>query len=224
MDAVTSPTTASATATSQSSAATQAATASLTSDFETFLQMLTAQAEYQDPLDPIDSSEYAAQLAQFSMVEQQVLTNDTLAELVSQLSSSNLQSLSGWVGMDVRAAVAAEFDGTPITVAPNPDATADQAVLVVRNAAGDEVQRLDIPVSTDQVAWAGVQDDGTPFAAGSYQFAVESWSNGQVISETRAEIYSRVTEVQSSGDAAVLVLQGGQTVAASDVTALREAV
>ncbi|MEM9639818.1 MAG: flagellar hook capping FlgD N-terminal domain-containing protein [Pseudomonadota bacterium] len=224
MDAVTSPTTASATATSQSSAATQAATASLTSDFETFLQMLTAQAEYQDPLDPIDSSEYAAQLAQFSMVEQQVLTNDTLAELVSQLSSSNLQSLSGWVGMDVRAAVAAEFDGTPITVAPNPDATADQAVLVVRNAAGDEVQRLDIPVSTDQVAWAGVQDDGTPFAAGSYQFTVESWSNGQVISETRAEIYSRVTEVQSSGDAAVLVLQGGQTVAASDVTALREAV
>ena len=47
-------------------------TSALTSDFETFLKMLTTQARYQDPLEPLDSQEYASQLAQFSMVEQQV--------------------------------------------------------------------------------------------------------------------------------------------------------
>ena len=55
--------------------------ATLSSDFETFIRMLTAQARYQDPLEPLDSSQYATQLAQFSMVEQQVLANDRLAAL-----------------------------------------------------------------------------------------------------------------------------------------------
>ncbi len=41
------------------------AKAVLSSDFETFIKMLTTQAKYQDPLEPLDSSEYAAQLAQF---------------------------------------------------------------------------------------------------------------------------------------------------------------
>ena len=65
----------------------------LSSDFETFLKMLTAQAQYQDPLEPIDSSEYAAQLAQFSMVEQQVLANDRLSELTAQMSIANMTQL-----------------------------------------------------------------------------------------------------------------------------------
>lgn len=63
---------------SNSGFGTAATSSVLSSDFEVFLQMLTAQAEYQDPLEPIDSSEYAAQLAQFSMVEQQVMTNDLM--------------------------------------------------------------------------------------------------------------------------------------------------
>ena len=50
----------------------------ISSDFETFLKMLTVQMENQDPLNPTDSSEYAMQLATFSGVEQQVLTNDLL--------------------------------------------------------------------------------------------------------------------------------------------------
>ncbi|MEM9127629.1 MAG: flagellar hook capping FlgD N-terminal domain-containing protein, partial [Pseudomonadota bacterium] len=57
----------------------------LTSDFETFLLMLTAQARNQDPLEPLDSSQYASQLAQFSMVEQQVQTNDLLSSLSNAL-------------------------------------------------------------------------------------------------------------------------------------------
>lgn len=54
------------------------ASASLSSDFEVFLQMLTAQMKYQDPLNPVDSTDYATQLATFSGVEQAVLTNDLL--------------------------------------------------------------------------------------------------------------------------------------------------
>ena len=46
--------------------------ASISSDFETFLKMLTAQIKNQDPLKPMDSSEFATQLATFPSLEQQV--------------------------------------------------------------------------------------------------------------------------------------------------------
>ena len=50
-------------------------------DFETFLKILTAQIQNQDPINPIDSSDYATQLATFSSVEQQVLANSHLEKI-----------------------------------------------------------------------------------------------------------------------------------------------
>ncbi|MFC3118682.1 flagellar hook capping FlgD N-terminal domain-containing protein [Jhaorihella thermophila] len=108
---------------------------------------MTAQARYQDPLKPIDSTEYAAQLAQFSMVEQQVQTNEKLASLVAQLGSANMAMLSGWIGQEVRSHGAALFDGSPITLAYSPAKGADQVALVVSDGEGREVQRLPLPLS-----------------------------------------------------------------------------
>jgi flagellar basal-body rod modification protein FlgD len=194
----------------------------LTSDFDTFLKMLTAQARYQDPLEPIDSSEYAAQLAQFSMVEQQIRTNDSLADLSALMGLANMASMSGWVGMDVRAEVPAHFDGFPITVSPNPAAIADEAFLVVHDDTGAEVQRLPIPIAADPIQWAGVDDDGTPFPTGSYSFTVESHAEGKVIHSGPAEVYGRVVEAQLRSGETVLILPGGQAINSRFVTALRE--
>lgn len=82
----------------------------LSSDFETLLQMLTAQARYQDPLEPMDSSEYAAQLAQFSMVEQQVQSNELLQSLGDQLGQSNIAQMASWIGMEARTTAPVQFD------------------------------------------------------------------------------------------------------------------
>lgn len=57
---------------------------SLVSNFETFLQLLTAQLKNQDPLSPLDSNEFTAQLTQMAGVEQQLLTNDLLTSLLAQ--------------------------------------------------------------------------------------------------------------------------------------------
>lgn len=193
----------------------------LASDFETFLKMLTAQARYQDPLEPIDSTEYAAQLAQFSMVEQQVQTNDTLAALFSQMGISNMASLAGWVGMEVRAETPAYFDGAPITIAPSPNTAADRAFLVVTDATGQEVQRKPISVSSEPVQWAGVDSTGAPFQAGVYTFTVESMAGEDVIASGPTEVYGRITEAQIKEGSVVLVLAGGQTLPATSVSALR---
>jgi flagellar basal-body rod modification protein FlgD len=61
-----------------------AARASLTDNFETFLTLLTAQLQNQDPLSPLDTKDFTAQLVQFSGVEQQLKTNDLLTALTDQ--------------------------------------------------------------------------------------------------------------------------------------------
>ncbi len=209
--------------TSGTSSSTASANSVLSSDFETFLQMLTAQAEYQDPLEPIDSSEYAAQLAQFSMVEQQVLTNDLLADLNAQLGAGTISELAGWIGLDARTTAPVGFDGNPITLHPDPSPLADEVRLIIRDKDGVAVQQVQIPKSSEPMLWAGVQDDGTPFPAGTYSFEIESLAQGEIIESQPAETYARITEAQLVNGETVLVMAGGVTVGADEIIGLREA-
>jgi len=212
----------SATAQTPGTNQTSAQPSGLASDFKTFLKMLTAQARYQDPLEPIDSTEYASQLAQFSMVEQQVKTNNSLAAMLGQMSSTNMASLASWVGMEARAVSPAYFDGSPITVSPNPASVSDRVELVVSDRDGTEVQRIVIPVSADPVEWDGVKDDGTPFANGVYNFSVESYNGDDLILNELAEVYAKVSEAQVQNGGIILVLEGGQSILSTSVTGLRE--
>jgi len=197
-------------------------TAALASDFETFLKMLTAQARYQNPLEPIDSSEYAAQLAQFSMVEQQVLSNDLLSALTAQLGSGNMAQMASWIGMEARSKAAVQFDGTPVTINPNPASASDEVVLVVYDANDAEVQRQQLPVSATPFEWAGVSDDGTPFPPGAYSFSIESREKGELLVADPAETYSRVTEARMQDGETLLIMASGAPVLASTVSGIRE--
>jgi flagellar basal-body rod modification protein FlgD len=194
----------------------------ISSDFETFLKMLTVQMENQDPLNPTDSSEYAQQLATFSGVEQAVLTNDLLSALMVQMNTTGMAQMADWVGKEARAIAPGHFDGSPITIAPNPAAIADKVELVVSDPQGNEVQRYDIPNSADPIEWAGTQSDGTPLPSGLYHFQVVSSANGVPVLAETAAIYARMQEVRSENGQSVLVLDGCVSVLASDVSALRE--
>lgn len=194
----------------------------ISSDFETFLKMLTVQMQNQDPLNPIKSEDYAVQLATFSGVEQQVRTNDLLEALAAQMGVSGMAQLAGWVGMEARAVMPGHFDGAPITLTPNPEPTADRADLVVRNLDGFEVQRIPISLSKDPITWTGLDGNGAELPHGTYDFEVESFSNGALSRTDPAEVYSRIVEARADGGATVLVMDGGAQVPASEVTAIRE--
>jgi hypothetical protein len=116
-----------------------------TSDFQTFLQLLTAQLRNQDPLKPMESTEFVAQLASFSAVEQQVRTNDRLDRIAEMLSGGTPDGLAQWIGREVRAPVAANYQGVPVEVEVTPKEGADTAVLVVRNDFGQIVARKLVP-------------------------------------------------------------------------------
>ncbi len=195
----------------------------LSSDFETFIKMLTTQAKYQDPLEPLDSSEYAAQLAQFSMVEQQVLSNDLLTALANQLGSSTMGQLAGWIGMEARTTGPVQFDGAPVTILPTAPVGAQTMTLVVYNAQGVEVDRGALPISSDPVLWAGVQQNGQPLPTALYSFEIEATgTDGSILPTSPAATYARIVEVQNIGTEARVVFAGGVEAPAAGITALRQ--
>lgn len=195
----------------------------ISSDFETFLKMLTVQMENQDPLNPTDSAEYAMQLATFSGVEQQVLTNDLLEAMITQMGMSGMAQMASWVGREARAAMPGYFDGSPITLAPNPALAADKVELVVTDENGNEVQRTEIDISAEPIEWAGVAADGSPLPNGVYNFNIVSYAEGEVLLDEPADLYATVQEVRSEGGETILILEGGVGILATQVTALRSA-
>src|SRR5271170_2758728 len=91
-------------ASSASSASSSSSTSSanalnkLSSDFNDFLQLLTTQLQNQDPLSPMDSTQFTAQLVAFTGVEQQINTNSKLDSLIGIDKGSQLTSAANFIG------------------------------------------------------------------------------------------------------------------------------
>ncbi|PCJ35278.1 MAG: flagellar hook capping protein [Alphaproteobacteria bacterium] len=73
----------------------------LVEDFNQFLALLTTQLQFQDPLSPMDSSEFTNQLVSFTQVEQAVATNKNLEDLISRVRSSEMSNAVGFLGTEV---------------------------------------------------------------------------------------------------------------------------
>ena len=193
----------------------------INSDFDTFLKMLTTQLQNQDPMDPIDNSEYAVQLATFSGVEQQVRTNDLLQGLGGQLGVMGMSELAGWVGEQARADMPVWFEGAPVSLSAKPDSLADRAELVVTDASGSIVARAPVALGTTTFTWAGTGTDGLALPQGRYTLALESYAANARIATTPVESYARIVEARGGSGTTTLLFPGGIEVPAEKVTALR---
>lgn len=193
----------------------------ISSDFNTFLRMLTVQMQNQDPLNPIESSDYAVQLATFSGVEQAVRTNELLTEMQSRFQQFGMAEMAGWIGKEARSNAPVYYDGTPVTLSPNPAQGATRAVIAIKDAQGNLVTREEIPVSAAPYRWLGAGADGMPLPPGTYTISLESMQGVNVIDSRPIEHYALVSEARGGVDGTRLVLNGGVEVLATDVTALR---
>ncbi|MBU0988227.1 MAG: hypothetical protein KKH68_13345 [Proteobacteria bacterium] len=144
-----------------------------------FLTLLIAQLRHQDPLNPMDSANFTAQLAQFSSVEQLYGMNDKLTGIQEALSTQNQQQdLVGLIGKNVKAddnTVLIE-DGKVLSGAYSLKNSADVAILI-RGDDGQQVRMLYPGVNAageHQVAWDGRDDEGNTVADGTYYFDVSA--------------------------------------------------
>lgn len=194
----------------------------LNSDFETFLKMLTTQMRNQDPLNPVESADFAVQLATFSTVEQQVRTNDLLSGLGARLDTLGMGQLSGWIGLEAEARGPVAFTGDPVPLTAKVDPSADAAQLVVSDDQGRVVQRQDIAPVSGRVEWTGRGADGRALAPGTYTVAVQSSARGETLTQHDATMHGRIAEARLNAGETEIVLANGQSLSPSEIVSLRQ--
>ena len=201
---------------------TSTATKPKAGDYETFLRMMTVQIKNQDPLSPMSADDFAAQLATFSAVEQQTKTNDLLSQQLAQTAQNSMVQMAGWVGKEARIAAPVHFDGThPVSLSPNPALNADRAVLVVKDAGGNEVSRIDIPVASADYEWLGLDSNGEALPEGVYDLGLESYDGEELLGSTGVEYFGLIEEIRSSSSGVTALFPGGIEVSTALVSALR---
>ncbi|MCX7307874.1 MAG: flagellar biosynthesis protein FlgD [Afipia sp.] len=184
-------------------------TAGLASNFQTFLTLLTTQLQNQNPLDPLDTNQFTAQLVQFAQVEQQLKANDQLTSLVAlQKTAQSTQALN-FVGSTVAV------DGS--TVAFNGSATWNlnaakdaNATITISNSAGQEVYNGGYSLKSGNASfvWDGKGNDGTQWPAGNYKMTVSAKdSQGQPVTVS-TEIQGVVDSVDLTASPALLSMGG----------------
>jgi flagellar basal-body rod modification protein FlgD len=199
-------------------------TNTLTADFETFLRLLTTQMQNQDPLQPMESTEFVTQLAQFSSVEQQVETNKQLESILERLSGSSAAELSQWLGREVLVEAPLSYQGGAVELRPAAaEMDAVSGTLVVTDADGAVAAEVSFTPGDDSVTWDGKLASGEDAPPGKYAFSAR-YGDGSGATETAtAQRYALVREARMGVDGVDLTLDGGVVVAADSVSGVREA-
>lgn len=191
-------------------------------DFETFLTLLTAQLRNQDPLNPQESTEFVAQLAQFSAVEQQVRSNETLSSILAALGGTGAGALAPWLGREVEAPSALDYSGAPLEMKVNPAPGATGATLVVKTESGLTVARLPVDPTATTITWSGETGAAAPAQPGTYRFTLERVNGKDAVPPETPRGFSTVIEARAGETGVDLVLDNGDVVSADAVTAIRE--
>lgn len=197
----------------------------LTSNFDTFLKLLTAQLQNQDPLEPMDASQFTQQLVQYSGVEQGIYTNKNLETLIAMQQTGGLGSSVNYIGREVMAQNPQSIlaDGQANWTYTLPTAAASVS-LVVRDANGRAVYSGTGPTTAGEhtIGWDGKLASGADAPEGIYtlEISAKSATNGAL--SAPITYMGRVTGVEMVNGAVVLNV-GGVKLNLTDVQAVREA-
>ena len=196
----------------------------LAENFENFLTILTTQLQYQDPLDPMDSSEFTNQLVQFTGVEQAVAQNKNLEKLVDLIDGEKFLGATGYIGKTIEASgsTTEKLNDVASWTYTLPQ-EANTVNLTIRNADGQEVAHM--PWKTDEgendFVWDGRGDDGLKLPDGQYHLTVDAKTfSGEAIHATM-KLNGVVTGVEST-DRGEILMVGDLRIPASSVTVVKE--
>lgn len=193
----------------------------LSSDFNAFLNMLTTQLKHQDPLNPVDSADYAMQLAAFSTVEQQVLLNQKMDVLQNNLHQNTLASLSNWMGKTVKLPGSFTYSGGEVTALITPPTGSEKTDFIVQDATGAEIFRHRLGAQDQEFAWAGTTSKGAVAPVGHYNFALEGFAKDQSLGISKLASLQTIEEISQPADDILVTLGNGQTLPWKNLTGLR---
>lgn len=191
-------------------------------DKEAFLKLLVAQLSHQDPLKPMEGTEFVAQLAQFASVEQSMQQTQALGDLGTAVAGVSRQQATALIGRTVTAKGGkASFDGTaPVSLSATLGGAAKDVKVSILDASGKPVRTIDLgPRGAGNVAmnWDGRDDAGNLLPAGSYSVQVHAVDEAGKPVSADQQISGTVTKISFAKGYAEVQLTDGTTVPLSQL-------
>ncbi len=206
-------------------AKTQAASPGLAEDFAQFLNLLTIQLQNQDPLSPMDSTEFTNQLVAFTGVEQQINTNQKLDSLVALQLGNSIGSALGYVGLDITY-VSSEFayDGEqPSTIKYSLNDQAVESKLRVLDETGNIVFETTAAtaVGQNEFVWDGTMTGGGKAPAGTYEVRIDAFNNSDKPVGSTVVVTGNVKGVESQ-NGQIFAIVGDRAVSLGNILSVRQ--
>jgi flagellar basal-body rod modification protein FlgD len=172
-------------------AATMASTSTkaVTSEKDMFLNLLVKQLQYQDPLNPVENTEFASQLAQFSSLEALTSVKQSMDDMSKVQNSMNSMQAVSFIGKKVNAnGNTIAYTGADSSITFNLAGNAADAVVKIYNSSGTSVRTLDMKnlLKGDAACtWDGKNDSGETLGSGTYYFTVSAMDySGKAVAST----------------------------------------
>ena len=204
----------------------KATTASNQLDKNAFLELMVSQMSNQDPLEPMDNTEFLSQLAQFSSLEQMQNVAESMELLaLSQTASTNSQMVNLIGKRVVAEGSALTLDGTgPVTLRYDLEEALEGSLSITIKDANGKVVRTDelknVEAGENQYAFDGLDSGGKALAAGTYSYTITQTSGGQVSGLTTYG--SLIIDAVNFNGSTTTLKSGTETVNVADIVEVME--
>lgn len=193
----------------------------LSDNYDTFLVLLTAQLQNQDPLAPMDSAQFTQQLVQFSQVEQQIRTNEQLESLATQYQAASAGAALSYLGRDaIIEADETYLAGGQANWAYNLSGAADELTINVKNSNGRVIYSTTSQPRTageHLFTWDGTTNSGGTAADGVYTLEVVPTNSAGTEIASTTTVRETIMGVDFSGSTPVIITPSGTR----DLSAIR---
>ena len=178
---------------------------------DAFLTMLVAQLENQDPLNPMDGTDFSAQLAQFSQLEQLINLNDSMESLAASFSEDSQGDALSYIGKQVTGNVdIMTVDEGAVSGGFYSLSKAADVMVTIADADGKTVKTLypgQQATGSHLISWDGTDNNGDAVEDGSYTYTVMA-NTGSGYKEVPSSITGTVSGVAYNNGKPYLVVQG----------------
>jgi flagellar basal-body rod modification protein FlgD len=199
-------------------------TSNSTIDTNTFTTLLLAQLKYQDPLNPMDSSQFSSQLAQFSSLEQLTNINSNLEAMKESQNTNTKYKALDMIGKQIEA------DGNDIVLEGGESAsgrfTLDSAAAscsaVIYDSNGTTVKTIDLgalSAGEHTFTWDGTNLKGTALGEGIYNYNIVAKDKLGNSIDTETKIMGIVNKIDLSEDDPLLYV-GSLSIPLSEISSI----
>lgn len=186
---------------------------------EDFLKMMLAQLKNQDPLSPMEGTEFAAQLAQFTSLEQLINLNDSMDTSINAnyylTQSINNTLAATLIGKDVKlSGNSFKYDGQEnATLGYNLSTQASNVTVKIYNDDGQLIKTINnAPRSSgdNKLFWDFTDNDGNNVPQGKYNFKVEATDKDNNPISFSTFVLGKIDGVKFTENGTMLVVGGAQ--------------